>query len=182
MWGQERFNSNASAPSSWHAFASVCQWDSSVSLPEPAMMEATSTLLGKAFLIRPMRGTHQSRGLSEISSQFQEEWSAVPGRFFIEIVGESTSERRNFVLGPRTLTTGCRPIVLVTTPPQPASKALRMLDSDSVGGAEESRNGFSKRIPVKSTERSALMDPLPRNGKHKILRPEGNRHAAPAGL
>ena len=59
--------------------------------------------------------------------------------------------RVNLVLGPFTLTTGCMPIVLVTTPPQPASKARRMLLSDSVGGAEDSRNGFAKRIPVKVT-------------------------------
>src|SRR5712692_10998985 len=182
MWGQERFSSSASAPSSWQAFARVCQCASSESEPEPAMIDATRTRLGHSFLIRPRCGAHQSSVLSEISSQFQEEWRALPGRFFIEIVGVSTSERRNFVLGPRTLTTGCRPIVFVTTPPQPASKALRMLDSDSVGGAEESRNGFSKRMPVKSTERSALMEPLQRNGKHKILRPEGNRHATAAEL
>src|SRR5215208_3266065 len=56
--------------------------------------------------------------------------------------------RRNFVFGPATLTTGCRPIVFVTTPPQPASKARMMLVSDSVGGADASRNGFSKRRPV----------------------------------
>src|SRR5438477_10636022 len=48
-------------------------------------------------------------------------------------------------------------MVLVTTPAQPASKARRMLLSDSVGGAEERRNGFSKRIPVKTTERSMGM-------------------------
>ena len=47
--------------------------------------------------------------------------------------------RRNFVFAPATLTTGCRPIVLVTTPPQPASNARMMLLSDSVGGADESR-------------------------------------------
>ena len=33
-------------------------------------------------------------------------------------------------------------MVLVTTPPQPASNARMMLVSDSVGGAEDSRNGF----------------------------------------
>src|SRR5687767_12358872 len=54
----------------------------------------------------------------------------------------------NLALAPRTLTTGCSPIVFVTTPPHPASNARRMLFSDSVGGAEESRKGFSKRIPV----------------------------------
>ena len=42
-------------------------------------------------------------------------------------------------------------MVLVTTPPQPASNARMMLLSDSVGGAEASRNGFSKRRPVNVT-------------------------------
>ena len=57
------------------------------------------------------------------------ECSAAPGRFFIERCGESASARRKFVFGPLTLTTGCRPIVFVTTPPQPASNARRMFDS-----------------------------------------------------
>src|SRR5205814_8336520 len=123
----------------------------------PAMIDATSTLSGKARLMRPMRGAHQSRVLSEMSSQFHDEWSAAPGRFFIESRGESASARRNFVFGPTTLTTGCRPIVFVTTPPQPASNARRMFDSDSVGGADDSRNGFAKRTPVNVVERSAAM-------------------------
>src|SRR5204863_1625502 len=92
-----------------------------------------------------------------MSSQFHDEWSAAPGRFFIDRCGESASARRNFVFGPSTLTTGCKPIVLVTTPPQPASKARRMFDSDSVGGADDSKNGFSKRTPVKCVERSAAI-------------------------
>jgi hypothetical protein len=46
------------------------------------------------------------------------------------------------------------PIVFVTTPPQPASKALRILASDSVGGADARRNGFAKRIPVNVTDKS----------------------------
>src|SRR5882672_4976754 len=92
-----------------------------------------------------------------MSSQFHDECSAAPGRFFIERCAESASARRNFVLGPRTLTTGCSPIVLVTTPPHPASKARRMFDSDSVGGAEDSRNGFGKRTPVNVVERSVAM-------------------------
>ena len=58
----------------------------------------------------------------------------------------------NFAFAPTTLTTGCSPIVLVTTPPHPASNARRMLLSDSVGGAEERRNGFSNSIPVNVTE------------------------------
>ena len=148
MCGHDRFSSSASAPSSWHAFASVCQCASSSSLPEPAMIDTTSTREGCARLMRAMRGTHQSSGLSEMSSQFHDEWSAVPARFSIERCGESGVARRNLVLGPATLTTGCRPIVLVTTPPQPASKARMMLPSDSVGGADASRNGFSNRSPA----------------------------------
>ena len=45
-------------------------------------------------------------------------------------------------------------MVLVTTPPQPASNARRMFDSDSVGGADDSRNGFLNRTPVNVVERS----------------------------
>ena len=65
------------------------------------------------------------------------------GRAFIEIRGERASALRNFVFGPATFTTGWRPIVFVTTPPQPASKARMMFVSDSVGGADARRNGFS---------------------------------------
>src|ERR687888_372071 len=106
------------------------------------MIDATRTRPGNAFLMRPSRGTHQSRVLSEMSSQFHDECSAAPGRFFIERCGDSASARRNFVFGPTTFTTGCSPIVLVTTPPHPASNARRMFDSDSVGGADDNRNGF----------------------------------------
>src|SRR5215831_16427390 len=167
MCGQDRLSSSASAPASWHAAARVCQCFHSASEPDPAMMEATSTRCGHSFLMRVMRGIHQSIGLSEISSQFQEEWSDAFARLRMEIADVSQSDRRNLVLGPRTLTTGCRPIVLVTTPPQPASKALRMLDSDSVGGADESRKGFSNRRPVKSTDRST--------GIGTLLRPRRSR-------
>src|SRR5512140_3318417 len=52
-------------------------------------------------------------------------------------------------------------MVLVTTPPQPASNARRMFASDSVGGAEESMNGFAKRIPVNVVPRSTAMADLP---------------------
>src|SRR5215204_1741063 len=97
--------------------------------------------------------------LSEISSQFHDECSAVPGRFCIDIREVAGSVRRNLVFGPATLVTGWRPIVLVTTPPQPASKARMMLLSDSVGGADESKNGLRNRSPVKFTERSAAMWP-----------------------
>ena len=120
------------------------------------MIEATSTRVGCACLMREIRGTHQSSGLSEISSQFQDECSAVPVRFCIDSRGESGVARRNFVFGPSTFTTGCRPIVFVTTPPQPASKARMMLLSDSVGGADASRNGFSNRSPVNVDARAPM--------------------------
>src|SRR6476661_7231047 len=94
-----------------------------------------------------------------MSSQFHDECSAAPARFFIDRRGESASARRNFVFGPATFTTGCSPIVFVTTPPHPASNARRMFDSDSVGGADDRRNGFSNLIPVKVTDRFALMLP-----------------------
>ena len=134
---------------------------SSLSLPDPAMIEATRTFFGCAFLIRERRPIHQSSGLSEISSQFHDEWRTESGRAFIEMRGEAVSALRNFVFAPATFTTGCSPIVLVTTPPHPASKARMMFVSDSVGGAEASRNGFSNRMPVNVTERSALMEASP---------------------
>src|SRR3954468_801530 len=124
------------------------------------MIDATRMRLGNAVLIRPSLGIHQSIDLSEISSQFHDECSAAPGRFFIDSTDESGAERRNFVFGPSTFTTGCNPIVLVTTPPQPASKARMMLVSDSVGGADASRNGFSNRRPVKVAASCAPMGHL----------------------
>src|SRR4051812_21464436 len=157
MWGHERFSSSASAPSFWQAVASTCQWDSSSSLPDPAIIEATRMRAGYAFLIRAIRGTHQSRVLSEMSSQFQEECSAVPGRFCIERYGDSGVARRNLVFGPATFTTGWSPIVFVTTPPHPASNARMMFVSDSVGGADASRNGFSNRRPVNETDKFVPM-------------------------
>src|SRR5438132_5819271 len=121
------------------------------------MIDATSTCSGNAFLMRPRRGTHQSSVLSEMSSQFHDECRAAAGRFFIDRCAESASARRNFVFGPRTFTTGWSPIVFVTTPPQPASNARRMFDSDSVGGADDSRKGFLNRTPVNVVDRSAAM-------------------------
>src|SRR5579872_7057942 len=120
------------------------------------MIEATSTRFGYAFLILLSRPIHQSSGLSEISSQFQEATSVDSGRLVMDRRYPLLSARRNLVFGPLTLTTGCSPIVFVTTPPQPASNARMMLLSDSVGGAEERRNGFSNRIPVKTADKSAM--------------------------
>src|SRR5262245_14003298 len=93
-----------------------------------------------------------------MSSQFHDECSAVPGRFRVDSWDESGVARRNLVFGPATFVTGWRPMVLVTTPPQPASKARVMFDSLSVGGAEASRNGFSNLRPVKVTDKSVAMD------------------------
>src|SRR5688572_18738044 len=101
-------------------------------------------------------GIHHSSGLSEINSQFHDECSAVSGRFCIDS-WPSRVERRNLVFGPATFVTGCRPIVLVTTPPQPASNARMMLLSDSVGGAKDSRNGLVNFSPVNVTEISGFM-------------------------
>src|SRR5687767_2053349 len=56
------------------------------------------------------------------------------------------------------------PIVLTTTPPQPASKARMMFASDSVGGADASRNGFSKSMPVKRVESVVFMVVSPGSG------------------
>src|SRR5690606_25016590 len=103
-----------------------------------------------------IRGTHQSSVLSEISSQFHDECRADPGIFCMLMRPVAGSVRRNLVFGPLTLTTGCRPMVLVTTPPHPASKARMMFESDSVGGADDSRNGFLNVRPVKVTERSRM--------------------------
>src|SRR5687768_4502977 len=103
-------------------------------------------------------GIHQSSGLSEISSQFHDECSAVSGFFCIDS-WPSSVERKNLVLGPATFVTGCRPMVLVTTPPQPASKARMILLSDSVGGADDSRNGFWNASPVNVTDKSAVIRP-----------------------
>src|SRR5919198_4007360 len=118
------------------------------------MIDATRMCFGYACLMRAMRGTHQSSVLSEISSQFHDECSTAPARFCIDRRGELASARRNLVFGPSTFTTGCRPIVFVTTPPQPASNARMMFDSDSVGGADERRNGLSNRTPVNVVDRS----------------------------
>src|SRR4029079_8539058 len=108
------------------------------------MIDAMRTRFGYASLIRRMRGSHQSIVLSEMSSQFHDECSAAFGSFFIDTRALSGAVRMNFAFAPYTLTTGCDPILLVTTPPHPASNARRMLLSDSVGGADESMKGFSK--------------------------------------
>src|SRR4051794_32146420 len=168
MCGQEKFSSKPSTPTSWHAVVSACQLRSSLSLPEPAMIEAMRIRSGKAFLIFSRRGIHQSMVLSEISSQFHEAMSVVSGRLFIERRAAPLSARRNFVFGPFTFTTGCSPMVFVTTPPHPASKARRMFESDSVGGAEARRNGFGKRIPVNVVDRSAMKPPDFGSGDYRL--------------
>src|SRR2546430_6132450 len=159
--GREKLSSRPSAPSPCAFSASSCQCLSSLSLPEPAMIDAMRTLLGNASLIRRIRGAHHSSVLSEISSQFHDECNAAPGRFFIDTFASSGLVRMNFAFAPYTFTTGWSPIVFVTTPPHPASNARVMFDSDSVGGAEESRKGFSNGIPVNVTDRSTPIQPPP---------------------
>src|ERR1043166_7241685 len=78
MCGQEKFNSSPSTPSSCIAFVSVCQLCSSLSLPEPAMIDAIRIFVGCAFLIRASLPIHQSSGLSEMSSQFHDAISVDP--------------------------------------------------------------------------------------------------------
>src|SRR2546423_5149376 len=92
-----------------------------------------------------------------MSSKFHEECKAAPGRFFRDTFASEAVVRMNLACAPYTLTTGCGPMVFVTTPPHPASKARVMLDSDSVGGADESRKGFWNSIPVNVT---ALLTPM----------------------
>src|SRR3954467_463484 len=120
------------------------------------MIDAITTRVGCDSFIRRIRSTHQSSGLSEMSSQFHEPCNAAPARFFIDTLLSSGDVRKNFVRAPKTLTTGCSPIVFTTTPPHPASNALRMLLSDSVGGADESRNGLSNLMPVNVTLRFGI--------------------------
>src|SRR5436190_7238730 len=68
--------------------------------------------------------------------------------------------------------TGCMPMVLTTTPPQPASKARMMFESDSVGGADASRNGFSNSMPVKRVDSVLFM--MPPGSRHHSLFPVSN--------
>src|SRR3954468_5537824 len=143
------------------------------------MIDATRTLCGNAALIRRSRGSHQSSGLSEMSSQFHDECSAVPARFSIEMRALAASDRRNFVFGPLTLITGCIPIVFTTTPPQPASKARRMLASDSVGGADASRNGFSKSMPVKRVASVVFMGAPGSAGSYSFVVGCAHHHEPP---
>src|SRR5580765_3522117 len=85
----------------------------------------------------------------------------------------------NLALAPTTLVTGWSPIVFVTTPPHPASKARRMLLSDSVGGAEASRKGLPNSRPVKWTDRSGDMaDDLVygRSGGQAVRRADRQTH------
>src|SRR5258708_8405568 len=113
-----------------------------------------------------------------MSSQFHDDWSAGPGRFCIERCPESGVARRNLVFGPVTFVTGWRPMVLVTTPPQPASNARMMLLSDSVGGADDRRNGLSNRRPVNVVLSCAGIGlPLPTETRRaKVGRILGKRH------
>jgi hypothetical protein len=51
-------------------------------------------------LIAQIRGSHQSSGLSEISSQFHDEWSAVPGASASTAAASRAWRAGNLVFGP----------------------------------------------------------------------------------
>src|SRR5688572_6347986 len=77
-------------------------------------------------------------------------------------------------------------MVLTTTPPHPASNARMMLASDSVGGADASRKGFSKSMPVNRVASVVFMGSL-WSAHHSAFRrrfqpPRVRREAATAGL
>jgi len=61
---------------------------------------------------------------------------------FIDRCGESASARRNFVFGPRTLTTGASPIVFVTNAAPPRVERAQDVRLGLVGGADDRRKGF----------------------------------------
>jgi hypothetical protein len=100
MCGHEKLHSMPSAPASWQPSVSVCQARSSLSLPDPAMIDAITTLVGCASFMRRIRGAHQSSDLSEMSSQFHEPCSAEPARFFMDTLLSSGVVRKNFVRAP----------------------------------------------------------------------------------
>ncbi len=50
--------------------------------------------------MRRMRGAHHSSVLSEINSQFHDECSAAPGRFFIDTLASSGVVRMNLAFAP----------------------------------------------------------------------------------
>jgi len=52
---------------------------------------------------------------------------------------------------------GSGAMLLVTAPPQPAAKARLIISALRVGGAEASIKGFGKRMPTKSTLKSAIV-------------------------
>ena len=64
------------------------------------MIEATRTRSGQARLMVSSWGSHQSSGLSEISSQFHDAISVESGRLAIDSRLPPLSARRNLVLGP----------------------------------------------------------------------------------
>ena len=76
-------------------------------------------------------------------------------------------------MGPLTLMTGCMPMVFTTTPPQPASKARMMFASDSVGGADASRNGFSNSMPVNRVASVVFIVP-PGCGSYSFMVPSAH--------
>ena len=74
------------------------------------------------------------------------------------------------VLGPATFSTGCNPMVFVTTPPHPASNAFSILRLLSVGGADAMEEKGSGGVGVKLIQelKSDLANYLERKGHSSI--------------
>ena len=152
MCGQDRFSSKASAPASWQAFASVCQWAQLLVAARAGHDRGDQHAIGIGLLDRRRSGQPPVERLVGDQLPVPRGMQRRPRPLLHREVRAVGRRRAGTWSSARaTLTTGCRPIVLVTTPPQPASKARMMLLSDSVGGADDSRNGFSNRSPVKVT-------------------------------
>src|SRR5678815_706777 len=96
MCGHEKLSSSPSAPSPCTVSASSCQCLSSLSFPDPAMIDAIRTLFGNASLMRRILGAHHSRVLSEMSSQFHEECRAC-----LLYTSDAADERSSVDLGGR---------------------------------------------------------------------------------
>ena len=109
--------------------------------------EATSALSGKSFLICLISLRLISNGLSVINSILFSPNNLLSAPHIAPYLGPLTFT----IGGPST------PSVFHTTPPHPASKALRTLYSLSVGGAEASQNGLGDFIPQKLLVKSAII-------------------------
>ena len=141
--GHPKFNSNPSTPVS--AMRGIISFQCCSS--QGTITDATKARSGKSVLIRAISSRLISNERSVISS------------ILFNPKRRRSAPHMAPYLGPFTFTIGgpSEPRVFHTTPPQPASKALRTLYSLSVGGAEASQNGFGDEIPQKFEVKSAII-------------------------